>query len=263
MTLPSPDVAEKKSFQDWQYAFTAHIRDPENVPAPEGIEDRRIGIYRELFYNNIEGFVSSGFPVLRSLYSDEHWHALVRDFFIRHRNHTPYFLELSQEFIEYLENERELQDTDYPFMLELAHYEWVELALSIDETEIDELTTDTEGDLLAGHPVISPLAWPLSYSYPVHRIGSDFVPEQPGEQPTHIMVYRNRADEVNFMEMNPVTARLVHLLQDDENMTGQAALEQIAAELAHPDPAIVIDSGLATLEELRKRDIVLGTATRQ
>ena len=42
-----------KSFQDKQYEFAAHLRDPENVPAPDGIEDRRMGIYRELFYNNL------------------------------------------------------------------------------------------------------------------------------------------------------------------------------------------------------------------
>jgi hypothetical protein len=262
MTAPSPTVAEKKSFKDWQYDFTAHIRDPENVPTPAGMEERRIRIYNELFYNNIEGFIANGFPVLRSLYSDADWHAMVRDFFKRHRNQTPYFLEVSQEFLAYLENEHEPQECDYPFMLELAHYEWVELALSIDETEIDMTAIDAEGDLLTGHPVISPLAWPLSYSYPVHQISPDFTPEQPGEQPTHIVVYRDKSDEVHFMEMNPVTARLLYLLQEDQQLSGRAALEQIARELQHPNPNIVIEGGLQTLKELQLRDIVLGTSTR-
>ncbi|MDH3342301.1 MAG: DNA-binding domain-containing protein, partial [Gammaproteobacteria bacterium] len=31
----------KTNFKDIQYAFTRHLRDPENNPAPEGIEDRR------------------------------------------------------------------------------------------------------------------------------------------------------------------------------------------------------------------------------
>jgi len=33
-------MAEDSNFQDKQYAFAAHIRDPENTVAPEGIEDR-------------------------------------------------------------------------------------------------------------------------------------------------------------------------------------------------------------------------------
>jgi hypothetical protein len=261
MTAPSPNVAEKKSFKDWQYAFTSHIRDPEIVPTPEGMEPRRIKIYTELFYNNVEGFISSGFPILRSLYNEEDWHKLVRDFFKTHRNHTPYFLELSQEFLDYLQNERGERKEDFPFMLELAHYEWVELALSIDETDVDLTGFDRTGDLLEGHPVISPLAWPLSYHYPVQRICEDFTPEQPGEQPTHIIVYRDLKDEVHFMELNPVTARLIYLLNADETLTGRAALTQITSELNHPNPDVVINGGLDTLRELLSRDIVLGISS--
>ena len=33
-------MADPMSFRDKQYAFAAHIRDPENVAAPDGIESR-------------------------------------------------------------------------------------------------------------------------------------------------------------------------------------------------------------------------------
>ena len=46
-------MAERPKFQEQQYAFAAHIRDPQNVPAPEGIEDRRMAIYRELFFQHL------------------------------------------------------------------------------------------------------------------------------------------------------------------------------------------------------------------
>jgi len=260
MNAPSHKLANKKSFQDWQYAFTSHIRDPENVSVPEGIEARRIKIYSDLFYNNVEGFISSGFPVLRSLYSKEDWHVLVRDYFKNHKNHTPYFLELSQEFLAYLQNEREAHDNDFPFMLELAHYEWVELALSIDETEADMSAIDSTGNLLEGHPVMSPLAWPLSYNYEVHKISEDYIPEQASEQPTHLVSYRDNEDEVRFMEINAVTARLLFLLNENESLTGYTALQQIAEELQHPDIDTVVAGGLSTLNELHQRGIILGTA---
>ena len=89
---------------DIQRAFAAHIREPDLHAAPAGIEDRRMKIYRELFYNNIEGFISSAFPVLRKLYSDTDWHAMVRDFVHRHQSQTPYFLVISEEVLAYLEN---------------------------------------------------------------------------------------------------------------------------------------------------------------
>ena len=258
--MRSPVMPDKDDFKTVQYAFTAHIRDPENCPAPEGIEDRRINIYRNLFYNNIEGFVSSGFPVLRTLYSDDDWHAMVRSFFIKHECHTPYFLEIAQEFIDYLQNEHEMRDCDFPFMLELAHYEWTELAIEIDETENNFSSVDPDGDLLAGHPQISALAWPLSYQYEVHKIAPEYLPDAPTAQGCHLIVYRDMDDEVRFMEINAVTARLLFLLNEDSNMTGQTALEQVATELQHPTPQAVIDGGLQTLRELKDRNIILGTS---
>ena len=66
------------SLADVQRAFAAHIREPSVYPAPADIEDRRMKIYRELFYKNIEGFISSAFPILRKLYSDTDWHQMVR-----------------------------------------------------------------------------------------------------------------------------------------------------------------------------------------
>jgi len=62
-------MAELPLFQQEQYRFTAHIRDPEKNPAPDTIEDRRMAVYRDLFYNNVEGFLSRSFPVLRKIFS--------------------------------------------------------------------------------------------------------------------------------------------------------------------------------------------------
>lgn len=260
MSSQLPATPEQDDFKSVQYAFTAHIRDPENCPAPEGIEGRRINIYRSLFYNNIEGFVSSSFPVLRSLYTDNDWHAMVRSFFIKHECHTPYFLEIAQEFINYLQNEHEMRDCDFPFMLELAHYEWVELAIEINETESDLTSIEIDGDLLTGHPQISALAWPLSYQFEVHKIAPDYIPDAPVAQGCHLVVYRDLDDEVRFMEINAVTARLLFLLNDSTGITGHDALAQIARELQHPSPQAVIDGGMQTLKELKDRNIILGTS---
>ena len=149
------------------------------------------------------------------------------------------------------------QPEDPIFMLELAHYEWVELALSILNEEVGPSTHDPEGGLLQCVPTISPLAWPLSYHFPVHKISPDFQPTVASENLTHLVVYRDRNHEVNFIEANPVTARLLQLIAGDGNKTGQVLLEQIAAELNHPQPEMVINGGLEILIDLKKRDVIL------
>lgn len=243
-----------------QYAFAAHIRNPEKNPHPADIEERRMKIYRDLFYNNVEGFMASTYPVLRQIVPDEHWHAMIRDYFANHLSHTPLFPEMPREFLKYLEQERKPHPDDPPFLLELAHYEWVELALSILDVEVDETQIDPQGDLLNGVPVISPLAWALSYHFPVHKISPAFQPEPEdatGTQ-THLIVYRDGNFDVHFMAINPVTARLVQLISSNSGRTGRTLLQQIAAELDHPQPDIVIHGGMEILNDLKKRTVILG-----
>ncbi len=246
-------------FQAVQRAFASHLRDPVRSPAPAGLEERRVGIYRELIFNNVESLLAGNFPVLHRLLPEDHWKGLVRDFFIRHRARTPLFTELAQEFLTFVHRERVGDPADPPFLLELAHYEWVELALLISEEEPDLTGLDENGDLLAGVPVLSPLAWPLSYRFPVHRITPDHQPQEPPAEPTHLVVYRNRAERVEFLETNAVTQRLLQLLAEGVDRSGREQLERIAAELQHPDPGQVVAFGAGLLDDLRARGIILGT----
>jgi len=252
-------VASMPEFMRRQYTFAANIRDPENNPAPEDVEHRRMQIYRELFYNNVEGFISGTFPVLRQIYSDTDWHVLVRKYFSRHRSRTPLFHEIPREFLNWLENERAGNPADPPFLSELAHYEWVELALSIAEPASGRTEVNPQGDLLKGIPVLSPLAWHLTYRYPVHRIGPGYQPQQPGDLPTFLVVYRDLEDEVGFLEINSVTKRLLELIDADTNRTGAELLASIATEMSHPQPEVVIRGGAEIMNNLRHKQILTGT----
>ncbi|MEH6909739.1 MAG: putative DNA-binding domain-containing protein [Oceanicoccus sp.] len=241
--------------------LTSYIRDPDSTDGPAGIEPRRLNIYRDLFYKNIEGFISGGFPVLRSLFEDDSWHSLVRDFMIQHHCHTPYFLEISQEFLLYLQDGYSQRAGDPLFIQELAHYEWVELALDVADEDLAAVPFLADGDLLEGTPLVSSLAWSLAYQYPVHHIGEKFQPQQAPVAPTFLIVYRNRADEVGFMETNSVTARMLEILLQEPSLNGRQVLMQIATELNHTDPDQVVAGGLEILQKLLSLDIILGTTT--
>jgi len=242
-----------------QTSFAAHIRDPESVAAPKGIEDRRMAVYRDLFFNNIRNFLSANFPVLRSLYAENQWEILCRDFYREFRCQTPLFAEIPREFLRYLQDYRQNRKDDPPFMLELAHYEWVELALSLDEAETDDTKIDPEGDLINDIPVLSPLAWPLGYQYPVHRIRMDFQPESAPGVATHLLVWRQRNFTIKFMLLNEISFLLLHKMKEQPDLTGLELLTAVAADIKHPKPSVVLESGKALLNELREKQVVLGT----
>jgi hypothetical protein len=253
-------VAKLPEFQRKQYAFAAHIRDPQTTPVPEGIEDRRMAIYRDLFFNNLHNLISSTFPVLKKLHGKDDWHALIREFMVCHQSQTPYFLEIPREFLAFLEHEHVIHENDYPFLLELAHYEWAELALSV-STDTDDLSRiDPDGDLLQGVPVKSVLAWPLTYRFPVHRVSRSFKPREPGDQATFLALWRKPDDELGFMELNPLSARLLELVESNaEQRSGRELLLALAAEMNHPDAAAFLVHGLNALQALHVAGIVPGT----
>ncbi len=243
------------TFRSVQLDFAAHIRNPEAHPRPADVEPRRMAIYVRLFFNNIKNFVDTAFPIARKIVGEEAWHVLVREFVHKHASQSPYFLQVSEEFMTFL-SERGLDDLP-PFLLELCHYEWVELSLDMAVEEFPASNQDSVGDPLGAYRV-SPLMRVLVYDYPVHQIGVDFQPEAPPGSPTFLIVYRNADFAVRFMESNPVTHRLVELLKDQ---TAAEALTQIQSELAAGGRDVplqqVEDQGLQTLTHLCRLGIIM------
>ena len=219
-----------------------------------------MAVYRKLFFNNLFSLLGTFFPVMRKIHNDDEWRRFIRGFLVRHEAQTPYFLQLPEEFLDFLQNEFEPADTDYPFLLELAHYEYVELALSVSEEETDMAGVDTDGDLLQSVPVKSALAWAFAYHYPVHRISPDFLPTESEAAPVYLALYRDSDDGVGFLELNAVTAAL---LEDIENnpaqLSGEALLRQLAEKINYPDADALVEHGAAALHEMRQLDILAGT----
>lgn len=255
----APESVARSRTHALQYRFTAHLRDPDNRPAPPGIEDRRMGIYRELSFNNIEGFAAANFPVLRSLYDETAWNALVRAFMREHQCHTPLFAEFAREFLAYLELRQRDDRGDPAFLLELAHYEWAELALSLDEHDIDAVAHDPDGDPVSGVPAMNPTLAVLAYRFPVHRIRPDYRPLVAPEAPTVLLLVRGRDDEVRFHEINALTATLIERLQENSQCTGLQCVDALIATQTSVQQAELREAGRAMLVELKAREAILGT----
>lgn len=242
-----------------QLELTRYLRDPDGQPPPEGIEPRRLAVYRELLFNNIEGLLAGNFPVIRRL-MDEDWPALVRQFYRDHRCQTPLFPEIAREFLRFVETRPELGP---PWLAELAHYEWVELALQIAEARAEDVRADPEGSLLDDSPVLSPLAWPLAYRWPVHRLGPDYRPEHAPGTPTLLMLRRESSGRVRFSELSPLAYRLAELIGEAAERvprpSGRVLLEALAGEAGVTADTAFLEEGLALLRQMHANGVLPGT----
>ena len=253
-------MSKEKVFEELfgqQHIFTQYMRNPENSVIPDNLEPRRMSVYADLVFRNIESFIANSFPVLRQVIHDDKWYTIIRGFIKKHISKTPYFPKLPLEFLNYLEQEQ--TEIELPgFCIELAHYEWIEIFLSFDPREISFENINQSGDLLKGIPVLSPLVEPLSYQWPVHKISANFIPETKPIQPIYLVVYRNQHYEIGFVELNQIAAKLIEKLQKNTDKSGEEILLQISNQLEHPDPNIVIKGGFEVLQDFKNKDILLG-----
>jgi len=238
-------------------ALAAHVRDAESPP-PDGVDARRIAVYRELFRNNIDTLLAGGFPVLRRILGDTAWPTLIGDFYAHFGARTPLFPELPREFLQYLPTRAERGLEDPPWLLELAHYEWIELALQLSDACVDG-DVDADGDLLDAAPVLSPLAWPLAYEWPVTHLAPDFQPRLKPDAPTLLLLQRLEDGSVRFSTLTPLSFRLLQMLEEAPARSGRAQLQALAQEAGATEDAAFIDAGATMLAQFRRDGAIAGT----
>lgn len=237
-------------FQQYQNAFTAHIRDPKNNPKPAKVNNARMAVYREIVFNNLFASASACFPVCQQILGKRAWLKLVKRFFAEHQASTPIFREIPEEFLAFISTQSELP----AFFAQLAHYEWAELGVNYATANLPALSA--ANNLLDEIPILTPAHQLLAYDYPVHKISKRFQPQS--TLSTYLLVFRDVEFKVRFIELNEITFRLLQLIKS-ELTAGRQALAILAEELQHPDTEAVITFGLAILEDLASQHAIIGS----
>lgn len=243
------------TLQGQLHALAAHVRSPAAHPGPPGIEDRRLAVYRTLVFNNLAGLLGNGFPVIRATLGEAAWAVLVRRFLVEHASHTPLFPALGGEFVGFLSEAP--VDPARPWLAELAHYEWAEADLQSSDPPMPP--HDPAGDLLEGVPLLSPLAWPLAYRWPVDRIGPGHQPTDPAAAPTLVLLRRAASGEVRFSALSPLLYQLLASIAANEDRSGRALLRSLAAGIGHADAEAFIDEARPMLARLHEEGVLPGT----
>lgn len=258
---PKPEPTHNMPhFQQMQYAFARWIRQPDPHHTPQNIERRRMDIYRELFFNNVAGFLENAFPVAARTLGQEVWRRLVEQFFEQHLSTSPYFREIPQEFMAYVIETPEATKTLPPWLPELLHYEWLELYISTLDAPLPEVES-TEID--PQKPIaISPFFMMAAYRWPVQTISRKNQPTEMPAVPTLLAVCRTKEHKVRFMQLTPQAAMLLEVMQNNPLFSPQQAAQK-AYELSAGEErrqTFPLSAFGALFKDLQHRDIFLGTA---
>lgn len=196
---------------EFQRQFATHLRAPLTDTRPKGQAERASRIYEALLFNNVRGFTDQCFPVARAMLGADAWTELNRAFFRDWSCQTPFFARIPAEFVEYLASPQ-APSAAPPWLAELTHYEWLELAASTHAGAVREVTA-TEFD---DHTTLTanPTLHVATYAWPVHRFRATHEHSVPPPAPTSLAVYRTSTHEVGFVEISALTAALLELIQE-------------------------------------------------
>ncbi len=244
------------NLEQQQQALTRYLRDPENQTPPTEMDAARVNVYRDLVFNNVSQLLGGTFPVLIRIIGQERWRTLIRGFLRDYRAQTPKFGEIAEEFVGYLASEPAVLSTgEWPaFLVELAHYEWVEMVMQQSDTE--PLPASDPAFLLERPLQVSALAWPLAYAWPVQILSPEYHPSAPPAQPTLLLVRRAADFSVKFSELSPLAWRLLQRVGEFPLLSGREQLEGLAMEAGLPGTASFMDSGLALLQQMHEDGVI-------
>ncbi len=159
------------SFQQYQQQFVDYLRDPKiDSSLPNNLPEAS-KVYVDLLNSTIEDCLRTCFPVCRDILGIDIWQKLVGLFIKNHSCQSPLYREIPNEFMAYLINEKTAIELP-EFMLDLAHYEWIELILETEEAIEHKNSYPILVKPLTTIPLLNPVLHILHYRYPVQSISA-------------------------------------------------------------------------------------------
>lgn len=250
---------EQLLFQQYQAAFNAHLRNPTQQVKPHGVSSKRLGIYREIVFNNFSASVSACFPVLFSILGKRRFNQLSRYCFTSHHFASPLFTDIPKAFVDYLQTLDVAKHELPPFTAQLAHYEWVELYVA----KLQDTAPPTSpvvvirqaSDLAETILQLSGAHMLLHYDYPVHQLSKKHTGL--AASPTYLLVFRKTDYNISFMQLNLATYDLLHRIQS-EKATVSYHFAQMAKKILPNLPLqSVFEFGLKALHTLYLLQVVV------
>jgi hypothetical protein len=172
------------------------------------VEARRLAIYQRLVFNNLFGLLRGGYKKLRRAIGDEQFRKLVRAFLESGVSRTPYFAEISGEFLNWF-----MQQEAPLWQRELAEYERAGITIDIDTMD---WPSREEVESRPDEVHFSPAITLLSFEHAIYEANEG---AEPSKRPTYILLYRNPHNRLRYKLLNAATFSLLALLLQGRNLS--------------------------------------------
>ncbi|MEN5096623.1 putative DNA-binding domain-containing protein [Stenotrophomonas sp. TWI1409] len=197
-----------ESLATLQRRWADHVRDP-SMAAPDGIEARRLAVYRRLCIDSLDTLLAGSLPRLQHQLGMPRWRDTVEHYYASHTCRTPLFPQIAGEFAAWLA----MQDAVAlpAWAAELAHYESTQQSLHIEARAAGRSLhrVPVDSDVLA----VSPLVQVLGYRWPVHV--DEMLEPMLDAAPTLLLMRRTPEFSLRVEELAPLAYAVLLAFGDD------------------------------------------------
>lgn len=245
-------------------------------PRPECLKDAPEEVLQTVDRKGIElygGLISYGHQdVMESIYPfcskllGKKWKPLVEDYLLRCPAQHHNFNRLCAEFPQYVS----LYCTDlldrYPFLAELADYEWIEMEKLEDECRIvtqAHAPLETPEQIATLCPVVNPTVTIREYKYDITNLADRLehdrkLPRTIKPERTLVAIYRHpETYRCDFVEIGQAAAQLIEAAR--KPVTYQSLIPLVIALTPELPPQETVTQFLEVVEELQELGVFVGS----
>ncbi|MBB63861.1 MAG: hypothetical protein CMO81_02235 [Waddliaceae bacterium] len=238
--------------------FATYCRSGENIEKVPISEDKA-ELYRELSCNIVFEALNTAYPIAKRSLGHEQWDKLIRRFYAEAPSPSPHLWYMPKALIDYVEKHQIPEKVSAPYLLDLLHFEWLEIEVYMMPDQAVPLYTKI-GDLLENGLVLNREHILSRFTYPVFRKKKDCLTEAANY---FLITYRHPETlQVHYFEVPPVYVALVELLKQD-NYTGKQVLEFLIEHYKVQSADSFMDSGYQFLKTLMKENLILGFSVEE
>lgn len=241
--------------------------------APDGLEPailsqvdpRGVRLYASLIRHGQQDLMNSIYPGCAKVLG-KHWHEMVSEYF---ETFPPAHFNLNAgagEFSEFLKERMDPCVKRFPFLWELADYEWIELEVlehAAEPEEGEDVSLDEPAAFQKYGPNLNPVIVVRHYDYPITKIVDwldDCVklPRRLKKSPVNMVVYRHPDKlDARFLELGELAVSII-----EKAMAGSCSYAELiafAVERKGGDAQAAVIEILSLFERLQELKVFLGS----
>jgi hypothetical protein len=227
-----------------------------------------VRLYGSLLNFGHHDVMESIYPYCKQLLADD-WEETVDDYLKVFPPDHFNFNRLCSRFSRYFdESERGRQHRKkFPFIAELAHYEWIELEKMEEDVLIEEFSQESlvsPESFAKLAPAVNPSLTIARYKYPLTQIveileAGGKLSRKISQEETIVAIYRNpETHRCHFVELGEATAQMLEKAVKS-TVSYQDLIPLVVSLAKDTDPQKVVVTFLDSIEELQELKVLVGS----